>query len=98
MQGKLQALACWPHHAWVHLFLSHMVVAAYAYHVGSGAAFFVWQTLLWSCVPAAAVILAYFLLLWLTKRAAIASGVCSPPFFLITQKTTDENEGDEHDG
>lgn len=82
-------LAALPGQAWVHIFVSHLVAVAYSMLVGADLvggelAMFSWAVFGWSAAIAGGVVLAYFILLWLTARSILRTGVAPPPFFMIS--------------
>ncbi len=85
---KLPRLAALPSQAWLHIFVSHLVAVAYGIHLGSevaGAPLAFWSVTVlgWAAAISGGVVLAYFILLWLTARSLLRTGMVSPPFFLI---------------
>lgn len=91
LDPKAVKLAAMPGQAWIHLFVSHLVTAAYAMTVGAGIGgtlgIFDAAVMGWSLALAGGVMLAYIILLWLTVRAALKTGIVSPPFFLVRVNT-----------
>ena len=80
-------LAAFPGQAWIHIFLSHMVTAAYAMTIGAsiGGALTIFSVpvMSWSAAIAGGVVLAYFILLWLSARTMVRTNRIVPPFFMI---------------
>lgn len=77
------ALVLDPTRAWLYVFLSHMMVAAFVYHLASGLSIFSVAVLGWSMIVSSGVLIAYVVFVAIIVRQALKTGNVSMPFLLV---------------